>query len=127
MTAASHLQAQRLAGIADEKRASDIIALDVSGLVAYTDVVIVCTARNERQAKAIVDGVRAEMKRRHSVSPVRIEGQVESQWVLMDYLDCVLHVFVPEARSTYRLEQLWGEAPTVELALNDDGATAATA
>lgn len=127
MTAASGQLARRIAAIADEKRASDIVALDVSGLVSYTDVVIVCTARNERQTKAIVDGVRAEMKLRHAVAPVRIEGTAESRWVLMDYLDCVLHVFVPETRETYRIEQLWGEAPAVELELEGDGARAATA
>lgn len=127
MTAASHQLARQIAAIVDEKRASDIVALDVSGLVSYTDVVIVCTARNERQAKAVVDGVRAEMKRRNAVAPVRIEGTAESGWVLMDYLDCVLHVFVPEARETYRIEQLWGEAPAVELELEGDGAEAATA
>ena len=69
-----------------------------------------CTARNERLAKAIHDEVHLRLKR-EGLLPARAEGVQEARWVLLDYLDCVLHVFVPETRELYRLEQLWGEAP----------------
>jgi ribosome-associated protein len=92
------------------------VALDVRELVGYTDYLLICTARNERLAKAIHDEVYHRLKREHDRLPARVEGEVEGRWVLMDYLDCVLHVFVPELRDRYRLEVLWGEAPRVELA-----------
>ena len=75
---------------------------------------ILATARNERLAKAIHDDVHQRLKQ-DGLLPARAEGVQEARWVLLDYLDCVLHVFVPEARAHYRLEQLWGEAPRLEL------------
>jgi ribosome-associated protein len=107
--------ARAIAEIADAKGARDIVALDVRGLVGYTDFLVICTARNERQAKAVQDEVHVALKRREGLLPGSVEGQEEARWVLMDYLDCVLHVFVPEARDYYRLETLWGEAPRLEL------------
>jgi ribosome-associated protein len=108
--------ARRVAAIADEKLAVDIVALDMRGLVAYTDFLVICTARNERQAKAVHDEVHVELKRADGVLPGSVEGEREARWVLMDYLDCVLHIFVPEARDYYRLETLWGEAAHLDLA-----------
>ena len=107
--------ARRIAAIADEKKAGELVALDVRPLVGYTDFLVICTARNERQAKAIHDEVYHQMKREDRL-PARVEGEREAQWVLMDYLDCVLHVFTPDLRDRYRLEQLWGEAERLELA-----------
>ena len=104
-----------LAGIADDKLGEDIVALDVRELVSYTDFLLVCTARNERQAKAIHDEVYARLKHEHERLPAAVEGATEARWVLMDYLDCVLHVFIPELRERYRLEVLWGEAPKLSL------------
>jgi ribosome-associated protein len=103
--------ARRIAEIADSKGATGIVALDVRGLVGYTDFLVICTARNERQAKAMHDEVYVRLKRERGLLPGSVEGAEEARWVLMDYLDCVLHVFVPEARDYYRLETLWGEAP----------------
>ena len=108
--------ARRLAAIADDKKATDMIALDVRGLVGYTDYLVICTARNERQAKAIHDEVYHQLKR-DGWLPARVEGEREAEWVLMDYLDAVLHVFTPEPRERYRLETLWGEAGHLELGL----------
>ncbi len=108
--------AQRLAEIADDKKATDLVALDVRGLVGYTDFLVICTARNERQARAIYDEVYHRMKRGGRL-PARVEGEREGEWILMDYLDCVLHVFTPELRDRYRLEVLWGEAEELELDL----------
>jgi ribosome-associated protein len=105
--------ARRIAEIADAKGAT--VALDVRGLVGYTDFLLICTARNERQAKAVHDEVHVALKRDDGLRPGSVEGQEEGRWVLMDYLDCVLHVFVPETRDYYRLETLWGEAPHLDL------------
>jgi len=107
--------ARRIAGIADSKGGTDIVALDVRGLVAYTDFLVICTARNERQAKAVHDEVYARLKKDDGRLPGSVEGEREAQWVLLDYLDCVLHVFVPTTRDYYRLETLWGEAPRLDL------------
>jgi ribosome-associated protein len=112
---ASEDLARRIASIADAKLAEDIVALDVRELVGYTDFLIVATARNERQAKAIHDEIHAQLKKGDQRLPANVEGASEGSWVLMDYLDCVLHVFVPEMRDRYRLEVLWGEAPQLEL------------
>ncbi len=116
--------ARLLASIADAKKAGEVVALDVRGLVGYTDFLVICTARNQRQAKAIYDEVRHVLKREGKL-PGRTEGERESEWVVLDYLDCVLHVFTPEARDRYRLEVLWGEAPRLELDLSPDEPLAA--
>lgn len=109
--------AARIASIADEKQAADIVALRVSELIGYTDVVVICTARNERMAKAIHDEVYERLKHEDDLRPGRTEGVGENRWILLDYLDCILHIFVPETRERYRLEQLWGEAEALELGL----------
>ena len=114
--AESESLARELARLAEAKLASDVVVLDVRALVGYTDFLVVCTARNERQAKAIHDEVYGRMKREHRRLPASVEGERDARWVLMDYLDCVLHVFVPELRERYRLERLWGEARRLEVA-----------
>ncbi|HET9120162.1 MAG TPA: ribosome silencing factor [Solirubrobacterales bacterium] len=111
--------ARRLASIADDKKGTDLLALDVRSLVSYTDYLVICTARNERQAKAIHDDVYHQLKR-DGWLPARIEGEREAEWVLMDYLDAVLHIFTPELRERYRLEVLWGEADRLELGLDGE-------
>ena len=108
--------ARRLAAIADDKKATELVALDVRALVSYTDYLVICTARNERQAKAIHDEIYHQLKR-DGWLPARVEGEREAEWVLMDYLDAVLHIFTPELRERYRLEVLWGEAERLELGL----------
>lgn len=107
--------ARRIAAIVDDKKGEEIVGLDVRELVGYTDIFVIATARNERQAKAIVDEVHLRLKNEDGLLPARTEGERESRWVLVDYLDCVLHVMVPEMRERYRLERLWGEAGRVEL------------
>jgi ribosome-associated protein len=106
--------ARELAAIADAKNGDDVVALDMRGLVGYTDFIVICTARNERQAKAIHDEVYVRLKRKGRL-PGHVEGEIEARWILIDYLDCVLHVLTHEARDYYRLETLWGEAPRLEL------------
>ena len=112
--AASAELTRRIARIADDKQGEDLVALDVRDLVAYTDYLLLVTARNERLAKAIHDEVYARLKTEGRL-PARVEGEREARWVLLDYLDCVVHVFVPEMRERYRLDRLWGEAGRLDL------------
>lgn len=110
--------ARRLAQLADSKKAEDVVALDMRGLVAYTDFLVICTARNERQARAIVDEVRVQVKREMGLLPGGVDGGGEAGWIILDYLDAVLHVFTAEARDRYQLEDLWRDAPRLELDLD---------
>jgi ribosome-associated protein len=107
--------ARRLAELADSKKAEDIVVLDMRGLVAYTDFLAICTARNERQARAITDEVRQGVKRESGLLPGGVDGGSDAGWTIVDYLDAVLHIFTPEARDRYQLEDLWHEAPRLEL------------
>ena len=115
-TAAAELEgealAERIARIAVDRKAADVRILDLRGIVGYTDYLVICSGNTERQTKAIHDAVHLELKDDAGLLPRRAEGAREARWILLDYLDCVLHVFTPEARERYRLEQLWGEAPS---------------
>jgi ribosome-associated protein len=123
--AQSEQLARDLAAIADSKKAEDVLALDMRELVAYTDFLVVCTARSERQARAIVDEVRVRVKREAGVLPGGVDGGGDAGWTILDYLDCVLHVFTPEARERYGLEELWRDAPRLELDLDAPEASSA--
>ena len=101
---------------ASDRKAVEIVQLDLRGIISYTDYFVICTGRSDRQAKAIHDGIHLGMKDEHGILPARVEGVTQANWILMDYLDVVVHVFTPESREYYRLEQLWGEAPVLALA-----------
>ena len=116
--AQSEQLARQLATIADSKKGENLVVLDMRELVAYTDFLAICTARSERQARAIVDEVRLRVKRESGVLPGGVDGGDEAGWTILDYLDCVLHVFTPEARERYGLEDLWRDAPRLELDLD---------
>jgi ribosome-associated protein len=118
----SEALARRLAALADAKKAEDLVVLDMRDLVAYTDFLAICTARNERQARAIVDEVRLQLKRETGLLPGGVDGEAEAGWTILDYLDCVLHVFTPEARERYQLEDLWRDAPRLRLDHDAPGA-----
>src|SRR5436190_24396787 len=90
----SEALARLIAEVADSKKAEDLMALDVRELVGYTDYLVICTARNERQARAIHEEVYQRLKQDHGILPATVEGDSEARWVLLDYLDCILHVFV---------------------------------
>jgi ribosome-associated protein len=96
---------------ADDKKAQDIVVLDMRELVSYTDHLVVCTGQTPRQTKAIAEEIRRSLKEDLGLGPRRIEGEREGEWILMDYLDIVVHVFTPQARDFYRLDRLWREAP----------------
>ncbi len=104
--------ATAIARYASDRKALDVVQLDLRGMIGYTDYFVICSGRTDRQTKAIHDAIHAGMKSEHGRLPQRVEGLADARWVLMDYLDVVVHVFTPETREYYRLEQLWGEAPT---------------
>ncbi len=108
--------AELISGYASDVKALDIVELDLRGVLGYTDYFVICSGGTDRQTKAIHDRIHENMKKQHGLLPRRVEGLSEARWILMDYLDVIVHVFTPEAREYYRLEQLWGEAPkrTVE-------------
>jgi ribosome-associated protein len=96
---------------ASDRKALEIVQIDLREIVGYTDYLVICTGRTDRQTKAIHDAVHLGMKSEHGLLPRRVEGLSQARWILMDYLDVIVHVFTPETRAYYRLEQLWGEAP----------------
>jgi ribosome-associated protein len=103
--------AELISGYASDVKALDIVELDLRGVLGYTDYFVICSGGTDRQTKAIHDRIHENMKKQHGLLPRRVEGLAEARWILMDYLDVIVHVFTPEARDYYRLEQLWGEAP----------------
>ena len=109
------LPAERLLGeiarYAADKKAGEVLELDLRGVLGYTDWFVICTGNTERQTKAIHDGILAGCKHEHDTLPRRVEGFGRGDWILMDYLDVVVHIFTPATRAYYRLEQLWGEVP----------------
>lgn len=113
--------ALRLAELADAKAASDVVVLDMRELVSYTDFLVICTARNERQARAIADEAKLRLKQEAGLLPGGSEVDEAAGWMVLDYFDCVLHVFTEEARQRYALEDLWREAPRLELQASQDG------
>jgi ribosome-associated protein len=92
-----------------------VVILDMRPVCTYTDFFVVCSGRNPRQTAAIWDEVHVQLKREHRALPHSVDGTREGTWIVADYLDVVLHVFTPEAREYYRLEDLWGDVPSVEL------------
>jgi ribosome-associated protein len=103
--------ADLVAEYAADVKAIDLVELDLRDVLGYTDFFVICTGNTDRQTKAIHDRVHEGMKKEHDILPRRVEGLPEARWILMDYLDVVVHIFTPDAREYYRLEQLWGEAP----------------
>jgi ribosome-associated protein len=108
--------AQRIAGLAREKLAEDVVILDLRPVAIYTDFLVVCSGRNTRQTTAIYNEVREQLKHEAGLLARSVDGQSQGAWIIADYLDVVLHVFTPETRDYYRLEDLWGDVPSVEVA-----------
>ena len=114
MTLSPERLATTIAAHAADKKAIDIVALDLRGVAGYTDFFVIASGNTDRQTKAIHDAVHLGLKQHHGLLPRRVEGLGESRWVLMDYLDVVVHVFTPETRDFYRLESLWGDVPRID-------------
>jgi ribosome-associated protein len=109
--------ARRIAETALDRKARDVVVLDMRGVVSYTDFFVICTGNTERQTQAIEDAIYLGLKHadEEKILPARVEGRSQARWILMDYLDCVVHIFTPAARDYYRLEMLWGEVPALEV------------
>lgn len=97
---------------ASDKKAEDILVLNISEVSTIADLFVICSARGERQAQAITDGI-VEKAKAAGQQPFGVEGYSSGRWILIDLSDVVVHVFVPEERELYRLERLWGDAPVV--------------
>ena len=108
-------QARRIAALAQEKLAEDVVILDMRPVCDYTDFFVLATGRNPRQTKAIFGEVHGRLKQEAKLLARSVEGQKEAEWIVADYLDVVLHVFTPESRAFYRLEELWGDVPSVDV------------
>ena len=106
----------RAALAAAEKKAGDIVAIDVSEKLAITDIFLILTGSNDRQVKAIADAVEEALDR-IDVDPVRREGTQQGRWILLDYIDIVVHIQHEEERAFYDLERLWKDCPYIELPL----------
>lgn len=105
----------RAAAAAADKKASDILVIDVAELLVVTDYFVICTGNTAIQVRAIADEVEDRLREDVGLKPIGREGADEGRWILLDYADFVVHVFQPEEREFYRLEKLWGDAPRVEL------------
>lgn len=117
MTATDYSRSLVLAAAqaASDKLADDIVAFDVSDQLTITDAFVVCSASNDRQVRAIVEAVEERLRISHDAKPVRREGEREGRWVLLDYIDIVVHVQHAEDRVYYALERLWKDCPQIEL------------
>jgi len=104
-------QARRIAALVQDKLARDVVILDMRPVCTYTDFFVVCTGGNPRQTAAIWDEVHERLKRENALLPRSVEGTTHGTWIVADYLDVVLHVFTPDAREFYRLEDLWDDVP----------------
>jgi ribosome-associated protein len=110
------LPAQVLAAVtaAADRKAEDVVVLDLRGADGFTDYFVICTGQNPRQIKAIADAVEEALRRDH-VKPAHVEGYAHAEWVLLDYFDFIVHVFGKETRTFYGLERLWGNATPVDV------------
>ncbi len=99
---------------AAEKKADDTVILEVGSVLAITDAFVITSASNERLVKTIAEEVEAKVKEAGGPAPIRVEGLSDAQWVLLDYGDFVVHVFLDETRRYYDLERLWADAPVIE-------------
>jgi ribosome-associated protein len=100
-------------GAAEDKKAENLVLLDLRKAAGFTDFFVICTGTNARQIRAIADGV-MEALAAEGTKPAHIEGYERSEWILLDYFDFIVHVFASETRLFYGLERLWGSAERVE-------------
>ncbi len=108
-------QARRTAALCQEKLATDVTILDMRGVCDFTDFFVIATGRNSRQTKAIYDEVAGVLKQDDRILPRSTAGVTDASWIVADFLDVVLHLFTPETRGFYRLEDLWSDVPSIEL------------
>lgn len=97
-----------------DKKAHEVVVLDLRHTAAFTDVFLLCSGQNTRQVQAIADAVE-EALRAHKIRPAHVEGYDKAEWVLMDFFSFIVHVFTPQTRAFYSLERLWGDADRIEI------------
>lgn len=105
--------ARTAARAASAKGGDETVIIEVGAVLAITDAFVISSGRNTRQVRTIAEEVEARLKAEGGISPLRVEGLGDSQWVLLDYGDLVIHVFLDETREFYDLERLWSDAPRV--------------
>jgi ribosome-associated protein len=108
-------QIDRAVGAAEEKKAADLVVLDLRKAAGFTDFFVIASGTSTRQVRAIADAV-MEALAGNGVKPAHVEGYDRSEWILLDYFDFIVHVFAPETRAFYGLERLWGSADRIEVA-----------
>jgi ribosome-associated protein len=106
----------RAISAAEDKKATDVVVLDLRKAAAFADYFLICSGANPRQIRAIADAI-MEALALDGVKPAHVEGYERSEWVLIDYFDFIVHVFAPETRRFYGLERLWGNAERIDLAV----------
>jgi ribosome-associated protein len=104
--------ARRIVELAEDKKAADIVLLDLTGLTTLADYFVIASGGSERQLDAIADGIVSGM-RDEKVRAIGREGTPESHWILLDFGDVIVHIFTPPERDYYQLEKHWGEAKTI--------------
>lgn len=107
-------KARRVARAALERKAREVVALDVRGLTSFADTFVLATGASDRQVKAVTEAVVKASKEAGDV-PLGVEGEQEGRWVLIDLADTVVHVFLPDVREHYDLDRLWGDAPSLDV------------
>jgi ribosome-associated protein len=100
---------------AQEKQAGDICVLDLKGISDVTDFFVICHGTSDRQVAAIADSIENQLAEVHRCKPKHVEGRATAEWILMDYIDFVVHIFLEEKREFYRLERLWDDAPRLPI------------
>jgi ribosome-associated protein len=110
-------QIDRAVGAAEDKKALDLLVLDLRKAAGFTDFFVIASGANARQVRAIADAV-IETLAADGVKPAHVEGYDRSEWILLDYFDFIVHVFSPETRMFYGLERLWGNAERIEIAVS---------
>ena len=106
--------AKRIAVFALEKKAENVVIMNLAPLTSMTDYFVICSGSSNTQVKAISEHVTAELKK-EKIRPLHIESSSNQEWILVDYIDVVLHIFQPDKRDFYSLERLWGDAETEEV------------
>lgn len=104
----------RAVGAALDKKASDVVVLDLRGTPAFTDFFLLCSGNNQRQVQAIAEAIEAAL-RAVRLRPSHVEGYDRADWILMDFFTFVVHVFTPQTRAFYSLERLWGDAERIDI------------
>jgi ribosome-associated protein len=107
-----------------DKKAGDVVVLDLRDTPAFTDFFILCSGQSQRQVKAIADGVEDAL-RTAKIRPSHVEGYERAEWVLMDYFSFIVHVFTPQTRTFYSLERLWGDAERIEISDEEPASSSA--